>query len=150
MSPHSLSLSLALFYSQQFRNRWPFSVSGIRPRLSKCVIAHKSARRRNDAYLCARGTAKLNSHISSALIKHAHILRDGTLRMQVARETDPEEIRFFPPPMISSIVAHTNCIAFIKSVGVARHEFVNIIHCNFSILIRRFYIFSQRSEIIIR
>lgn len=87
-----------------------------------------------DAYLCARSTEKLNSHISSAAyIKHAHISYDGTLRMQVAGGGNEKGHRvrkrsrasrdlFFP------LSANTNWIAFIKtsaSVGVSRDGFIN-------------------------
>lgn len=105
-----------------YRNRWPSSVSGIRRRSSKCVIAHKSER--GEGASAARCIFMRPQHREIKFthfigpIKHAHISCNGTLRMQVAeggneRGTGPEEIRASPwsPPLF----AYTNWIAFIKT-----------------------------------
>lgn len=61
-----------------------------RRRTGKCVIAYINQREKeHDAYLCACGVREIKFTHFIGPIKHAHILRGGTLRMQVA---DPEEI----------------------------------------------------------
>lgn len=116
-----------------YRNRWPSSVSGIRRRSSKCVIAHKSER--GEGVSAARCIFMHPQHREIKFthfigpIKQAHISCNGTLRMQVAegrneRGTGPEAIRASPwsPPLF----AYTNWIAFIKtSVANVSNGFIN-------------------------